>query len=188
MGVRIDVFLSHGLALPIDSDETLSRLNGCVGSALAVRDYWKSRGGGNDLDRWTVEPEHRRLPHLKHFQGPGALWMSVTPRAARIGTGARWRGFLSIDDLRSLHLAAFRSIAAAMGSRSLAICADDNDAVTDVFLVGGSQADCIAVLSESLGPPQASVESIASDVTAVVEKGSPRVWFLDGAPCSARNR
>jgi hypothetical protein len=88
-------------------------------------------------------------------------------------------------DLRTVHLAAFRSIATAMCSRCLAICADDNDAVQEVFLAGATQADCIAALVESLGPPQKSAENITSEVAAAVENGSPRVWFLDGAPFSA---
>jgi hypothetical protein len=155
-------------------------------AAFAVRDYWRSV----DLDthqadeRWEAEPVTPRMPNVRRYSGPGSLYLTATPAAARISTGGRWRGFLSIEPLRRVHLAAFRAIARAMGSATLALCADSRDDVTDVFLANGSQNDCIAVMRSAMGPPQPSVESIAPDVVARTEHGVPSVWFLDGQPAA----
>jgi hypothetical protein len=105
--------------------------------------------------------------------------LSITPAAARIYTGARWRGFLSIEPLRRVHLAAFRAIAGALGSETSAICADSTEDVAEVFLEGGTQGDCVAKLRETLGRPQGSVEVIAPAVVAEAERRVPRVWYWD---------
>lgn len=148
MGVRISVFLSHDLADPGDSAETLGRLAPCLPSSLIVSDFWKARGEGlHDVDRWAVNPEGARIPHLRRYDGPGSLFLKVTPNAAELYTGARWRGFLTIEPLRLIHLAAFRAVARALGSNELVICADSNDSAAERFLENGTQADCTACLS-----------------------------------------
>jgi hypothetical protein len=102
----------------------------------------------------------------------------VTPAAARIYTGARWAGFLTIDPLRQVHLAAFRAIARALGSSTMALCADARDDVSDVFLENGSQAECIAQLKSAMGPPETSLDWVTPEVLVRREHGIPS-WFLD---------
>src|SRR5437870_3919805 len=157
MGVRIHVYLSHDLPRFDDAAVTLARLNTALPMALAVREYWRRiDNNDNELDHWRAEPVTPRTPSCRRYEGPGCLWLNVTPAAARIYTGARWAGFLTIDPLRQVHLAAFRAIARALGSTTMAVCADARDDVSDVFLEKGSLADCIAQLKSAMGPPQTS--------------------------------
>src|SRR5688572_6900885 len=130
MGARIEVYLCHGLPRFDDAADTISRLNSILPAAFAVRDYWRSVDPrAYELERWEAEPLGPRLPDIRRYSGPGALYFAVTPAAARISTGGRWRGFLSIDPLRTVHLGAFRSIAQVMGSTTMALCADARDDV-----------------------------------------------------------
>src|SRR3954469_1946855 len=157
MGTRIDIYLSHDLPRFDDVEATIARLECALPMAFAVRDYWRTVDpSGYELDRWEAEPVSPRMPNVRRYSGPGALHLTVTPAAARISTGGRWRGFLSIEPLRRVHLTAFRAIARAMRSETLALCADSRDDVTDVFLADGSQDDCIAAMRSAMGPPQTS--------------------------------
>ena len=183
MGTRIEVYLSHDLPRFEDAAAVLSRLEPTMPAVLAVRDYWRSADlDGIDGEQWVVQPEVAFFPEMRRFEGPRALWLSVTPAAARINTGARWRGFLSIEPLRRVHLAAFRAIADALGSAEMAICADCEDDAADAFISGGTQADCVAPLGARLGPPQPSVEVIGPEVVSKAEHGVPAVWYLEGRP------
>lgn len=180
MGTRIEVYVTHELRRFDDAEEVMARLEVTMPAALVVQEYWRAADpGGYDNDRWEVEREGAFFPNKREFCGPGFLWLSVTPAAARVHTGARWRGFLSIEPLRRVHLAAFRAIAEALGSATLAICADTREDVAEIFLDGGTQADCVERLRATLGPPQASVDEIAAEVQKETERGVPDVWYLD---------
>lgn len=174
MGVRIHVYLSHDLARWEDSAEALARLAGCLDSAKKVGDYWRAQGDHEGLDRWVAEPIIPRLPHQRDYSGPGSLYVAITPRCMRISTGGRWRGLLSIEPLRRVYVAAFRSIADGFGSEWMALCGNV-DEVWDVFLEGGSQPDCIAELRKTLGPPRRLLELENAEFDPLVG----RVWFLD---------
>ena len=186
MGTRIDVYLGHDLPRFDDAAATIARLNSALPTAFAVRDYWRSVDPETHQtdERWEAEPITPRTANVRRYSGPGSLYLTVTRAAARISTGGRWRGFLSIEPLRRVHLPAFRAIARAMGSAKLALCADSRDDVSDVFLADGSQDDCVAVMRSAMGPPQPSVESIAPDIVAQTEHGVPSVWFLEGDPAA----
>src|SRR5687767_111810 len=128
MGTRIDVYISHNLPRFDDAEATIARLNSALPTAFAVRHYWRSvEPSGYEPDRWEAEPVSPRMPNVRRYSGPGALDLTVTPAAARISTGGRWRGFLSIEPLRRVHLPAFRAIAQAMGSAKSALCADRSE-------------------------------------------------------------
>jgi hypothetical protein len=179
-GIRIDVFLSHDLPRFYDAEETLSRLNSVLPAAFAVRDYWRSIAPSRyELERWEAEPVEPRLPDVRRYSGPGSLYLTVTPAAARISTGGRWRGFLSIDPLRRVHLAAFRSIARVMGSPTMALCSDARGDVTEVFIPNGSQEQCIAQMRSAMGLPQPSVDVIGPEIVAQAGHDIPAVWFLE---------
>ena len=184
MGTRINVFLSHDLPRFDDAAATIARLDGVLPEALAVRDYWRSVDPQWDPkrppDHWEADPANPALGDVRRYSGPGSLHVWVMPLAARIHTGGRWRGFLSIEPLRQVHLAAFRAIARAIGSPKLAICSDARDDVADlIFYAGRSQDDCIGALRSAFGTPQPSVDSIAPSVAAQAEHGVPLIWFLD---------
>lgn len=182
MGTRIHVYLTHDLEDFEDAAEILSRLELALPAALAVREYWRTVDPDNadaDIDGWTAGPKFPRLFDKRIYYGPGSLELWLTSRAARIGTGGRWRGFLSIEPLRRVHLTGFRAIAIALHSPSLAICHDSCDEVDDVFLENRPQQDCIDQLHAVLGPPQPSIEVIAPGIIAKTEHGVPAVWYLD---------
>jgi len=182
MGTRIHVYVSHDLPRFDDAAVTLARLASALPAALAVRDYWRSIDPETHQtdEHWEAWPVMAMMPAVRRYRGPGSLDLTVTSAAARISTGGRWRGFLSIEPLRRVHVAAFRLIAHALGSRNLALCADSRDDVTDVFLAEGSLGDCIAAMRSAMGPPQSSVEWITQEVVAQTEHGVPSVWFLEG--------
>jgi hypothetical protein len=180
VGTRIEVYLSHDLPRFDDAAAVLARLEATMPAALAVRDYRRAADmGGYDNERWGVEPVGTRLPNIRKFAGPGLLWLTLTPAAARVHTSARWRNFLSIDSLRRVHVGAFRAIASALGSAEMAVCADAEDDAADVFFGNGTQAECVERLRATLGSPQPSIELIAPEVVAEAERAVPRVWYLD---------
>jgi hypothetical protein len=180
MATRIHVFLSHDLPRFDDASDTIARLDAALPAAFAVRDYWRTADPGNvEVENWAAEPIIPRLPDRRAYTGPGSIFLDVSPKAARISTGGRWRGFLSIEPLRRVHVAAFRAIASALGCKQLAICHDSCNAVEDTFLAGGSQEECIAKLRAALGPPQPSLDSITAEIVQQTEHGVPSVWYLD---------
>lgn len=180
MGTRINALLHHDLIDFRDRESVLARLAPTVAAALAAREYWRSvdpQDLADDLTVWQPDPVNPRLPGRHHFTGPGSLFLTVTATAAHLRTGGRWRGFLSIEPLRRVHLTAFRHIAGCLGSRRMALCAD-SDEVNDLFWDGGTQADCVALLEQMWGPPQPNVEEIDPQIEAEAERTVPLVWFL----------
>src|SRR5688500_15542938 len=174
MGTRIHVYMSHDLSRFDDASGAMARLASSLPAALALRDYWQSADPGADVldvDEWKADFMTSRKADLKFYEGPGSLFLGVTPAAARIITGGRWRGFLSSGPLRAAHLAAFRAVARAIGSAQLALCSDVFDDVSELFYANASQAQCVEQLRATMGPPQPSVETIAPDVIAQTEHG-----------------
>jgi hypothetical protein len=182
MGTRFNALFDHDLPDYRDRELTLARLAPTLPAALAVLDYWKladPKAPHSDLLYWRPEPESRQMPNLVRYTGPGSLFLTVSQKAARIRGGGRWRGFLTIEHLRRVHLAAIRRIAGAFGAHALALHADCCE-VDDFFWGGRSQWDCVELLERMWGPPQCDVEAL--DPGADVEGlGAFRLWFLEGA-------
>jgi len=180
MGTYISVFLTHDLSSFRDTTEAPTRLRQTEATCCEVSDYWRTVQPYEPYERnetrWAADEE---LDYVVHYAGPGSLWLAVTPRAARIHTGGRWRGFLSIPPLRRVHLAAFRSVAAALGSETMAISHDSTESVHEMFWAGATQSACVAALQASLGLPQASIDSIEPRVAAMTKHGVPNVWYLE---------
>jgi hypothetical protein len=173
----ISVFLTHNLPSFRDTNEALTRLRPTEAPCREVSAYWGTvQPYDRNAMRWTAEEV---LEDCVHYAGPGSLWLDVTPRAARIHTGGRWRGFLSILPLRRVHLAAFRAIAAALGSETMAISHDSIEKVHEIFWAGATQSACVAALQAALGLPQASIEAIEARIVALTEHTVPDVWYLE---------
>jgi hypothetical protein len=182
MGTRIHVLLTHDLQCE-DTAAVAARLAPVVPALIAVRDYWRSVGSGADnRNCWELQPANSREPHMRSYEGPGSIWLRLTSRAACIYTGGRWRGFLSIEPLRRVHLAAFRAIATALHSPTLAISHDSCGSVEDTFLANGTQQECIAMLLAAFGEPSSSVDAIGPEVAQQAEHGVPNLWYLDSYP------
>jgi hypothetical protein len=181
MGTRINVCLDHDLPDYRDREATLARLRSALQAALAVHDYWVSVNPERPPDRqeaWEAEPMSERQPYLRRYSGPGSLFLTVAARAATIRTGGRWRGFLTIEALRRVHLAAFWSIGIAMGARSL-ILFPDSDEVCELLLDEGNADDCRAFLKQKWGQPQASLLKIEPEIAEAADRTVPLVWFVE---------
>jgi hypothetical protein len=182
MGTRINVLLEHDLPDYRNRELVLARLAPALPATLAVRDYWRvtdPETPQDELAAWRAEPELPRGSGLLHFTAPGSLFLTVAQHVAHIRTGGRWRGFLSIEPLRRIHLAAFRRIAAALGSHCMALYPDSCE-VDDLFWGGWGHWECVQLLERMWGPPQHSVEEIdpAIDVEGMAVFS---VWFLEGS-------
>jgi hypothetical protein len=181
MGTRINVLLDHNLIEFRDRHSVLERLAPCLPAALALRGYWHSNDPHSRLDSlevWRANPVSSRDSNLHRYYGPGSLFLTVTPKAAHVRTGGRWRGFLSIEPLRRVHLAAFRRIADAFGASCMALYADSCE-VDDLFWSGRTQEQCIELMERMWGPPQRSVEEVDAWIAAAAERTVPLVWFLE---------
>jgi len=176
MGTRTNVFLSTDGSLLRNTGEVLRRLHLAEVESLSVAKYWRRvEPDGYGATEWTIWED---LGDRVTYQGPGSLGLDIIRRGARLHAGARWRGFLSIPPLRSVHLSAFRSIAAALGADVMVITHDSVEAVYDVFETAGLDG-CIALLQETMGAPQPDVESVDSAVVAETEESVPDVWYLE---------
>jgi len=177
MGTRISVFLEKDFPLFGDKETVLTRLRQTEATCGEVARYWRNvdptTSEVTEWEQWAVLGDYVR------YAGPGSLGLVVARGAARIYTGARWRGFLSIPPLRLVHLEAFRSIGAALGSQSMAITHDSTDAVHETFADGGTLDDCLAALQATMGSPQHTIDAIDPDVVSATEREVPNVWFLE---------
>jgi len=180
MGTRTYVFLSSDDSLLRNTAEVLMRLKRSERECLNVARYWRSVGSDvGAVTEWAIWED---LGDHVNYRGPGSLGLVVTERAAKIYAGARWRGFLSIPPLRSVHLAAFRSIAIALGSVGMAITHDSLDSVGESFDSGAGLDSCIVVLRETLGPPQPDVKTVDTTVIAEARRCVPDVWYWEAFP------
>lgn len=183
MGTRIHVAVEHQIAKYRDRIGTPQLLAASIPAALAVADYWRSVDPDftdEVLSEWVPFPTNESFG-LLYYRGPGGLHIQFGPRVALIMASGRWRGFLTIEPLRRVHLTAFREIARVFGARRMALfpsegVADDLDpALTEE---GITFDDGIAILERYYGPAQPSVHVIASQIVADAEHCAPDVWFL----------
>jgi hypothetical protein len=180
MGTRINVLFDHDLSALLDQAATLARLLPTTLAALTVRDYWLAadpHSPHDDSTMWRaddvspLEKDQRR-----RYTGPGSLFLALAPRTARLHTGGRWRGFLTIEPLRRVHLAAFRCIARAFGAVEMLLYPDTCE-VDDLFYAGRTMWDCVEFLERTWGPPQRGVEKL--DPRVIAEAEVFRVWYLE---------
>jgi hypothetical protein len=180
MGTRTSVFLTSALPLLGDAELVLTRLRRTEAECRKLTAYWRSAGSaGPDAAEWSL---WEALDNCDRYRGPGSLGLVVTTRAIQIRAAGRWRGFLSIPRLRTAHLAAFRSIAAAIGSGLMAITHDSTEVVNETFWDGATLDDCVACLEAELGPAQPSVDAVDPSVSKATEHGVPNVWYLERLP------
>jgi hypothetical protein len=171
------VFLTHALLSWRDTAETLTRLRRTESACREVAEYWRTvENNDQGAMQWTTDEARE---DCIHYVGPGSLWLDITPCAARIHTGGRWRGFLSIEPLRYVHLAAFRSIAEALRSDTMALSHDSTERVHQIFWSGARQSECVAALQVALGPPQPSVDAIDPRIAAMTDRTVPDVWYFE---------
>ena len=181
MGTRINALLDHNLANFRDRNSVLERLAAALPGALAVKKYWEIANPTEQHDtreEWQAAPGSHREPNMDLYTGPGSLFLSVTANAAHIHTGGRWRGFLSIEPLRRVHLDAFRLISRAFESTCMALYADSCK-IDDMFSGEKSQWECIEMMERMWGPPLQDIDQIDRNIAAAAKRMVPEVWFLE---------
>jgi len=186
MGTRANILVDHKVPDHLDRPAVISRLAPTLTATIAVRDYWNSthpEDPGDRSDCWTASPQ-APPPHQKFvlYDGPGGFLINFGPKVANVRASARWRGFLSIEPARRVHLPAFRRIAEALGASRIAYLPDDDPLEFAATIDGASLDDCIAEMGRRWGPPQASIEMIAPEVIQAAEYRVPSVWFLEDVP------
>jgi hypothetical protein len=175
MGTRINALFEHKLSDYRNCDTTMRQLAVSLRAALAVEDYWRINDPhylSGPLDEWHANQVSAAEHGLRHYTAPGSLYLTVTQHAAKIRTGGRWTGFMSIAQLRAVHLTALKAVAKSLGADSLALFPDSCE-LNDYFWANHTYWDCILLLEQMWGPPQRSIEGI--DLKTDIF----RVWFLD---------
>lgn len=179
MGTRVNVIFAHTLPDFKDREEILRRLHLADAAATAVADYWESAGQSGERQSWQFYHHPPKCyEHLVELHGPGSLFVDISCSVVKLHTGGRWRGFLSMPELRATHLAAFRAIGQAFGAIVMVLY-PDCDEVDEVFYENGSLHDCIARMQEVFGNPQPSIECIPHSVVLETEHTVPWVWYID---------
>jgi hypothetical protein len=181
MGTRINVLFDHDLGDPLNQAAALARLVPTTSAALAVRNYWITADPHFPPDatsEWKVSAVGRMDKDQRRYTGPGSLFLTIAPRTVRLHTGGRWRGFLTIESLRRVHLAAFRCIAGAFGAVEMLLFPDAGE-VDDLFHAGRTMWDCAEFLERTWGPPQRGVEKIDPRVMETAERTVPTIWYLE---------
>jgi hypothetical protein len=180
MGTRINVIFDHDLTDWSDRPEVVRRLNLALAVACRVDAYWNRVDSvyRTETPAWSIEPQPSRCDLFQMYDGPGALFVSVNPKAVRIHTGGRWRGFLTIEPLREVHLVAFHAIARALGGREM-ILFSDSESVDEVFWDGQNYAASLQRLTETEGQPQPMIETIDPQIVRDCEHGVPAVWYRE---------
>ncbi|HET6426314.1 MAG TPA: hypothetical protein VFG20_21660 [Planctomycetaceae bacterium] len=171
--------MAHTLSDFRDRSELLRRLHLVDTEAIAVAEYWKSTGQGGELDSWRFHPHSPGWDeHLVDYDGPGSLFITASRHAIKIRTGGRWRGFLSMPELRAVHLAAFRAIGRAFDAAAMVLYPDCDD-VDGVFWENGTLQECICKLRQVYGDPQPSIDCIPHAIVLETEHTVPQVWYID---------
>ena len=181
MGTRINVLMDHTVDDYQNQSAVLARLTSSLLAALAVRDYWNGNRpflGPERQAEWTADPYMPHETHWRSYTAPGSLFLKVGPHAAKIRTGGRWRGFLSIPPLSQVHLQAFRAIAQTLGASQAVYFADCDD-VYDAFYENGEVEAGIGILKGYMGLPQPSINEITAEIAAEAECTVPGVWYYE---------
>jgi hypothetical protein len=184
MGTRINVIVEHHFRDYLDRAATIKMLMPTVSAATEVANYWRTVDPEyKELhpNSWTASPRDP-LGRFLMYYGPGILFLKFGSKLARIWTGARWRGFLSIEPLRRVHLQAFRNIAQHLGSERMVFFPDGgiaDDLVPAAIHEGITQEECIARLQRAYGAPQPSIDNVAPEIVAETKRTVPSVWYIE---------
>jgi len=182
MGTRINVLVDHRVPDYKDRAAVIARLEPTLPAAIAVRDYWIANdpeSSRNDCCVWSTSTVPGIQPKQEYlfYEGPGSLWLRFGVRVAYIFTGGRWRGFLSTNMLHKTHLAAFRSIARALGGTRMVLYGEYDPIDQAAVLDGKTLDECVGMLNELWGSPQPTVDVIDPKVVAATDHCSPPVWY-----------
>ncbi len=180
MGVQITLLFPHHLVAWSDRSVVLDTLAKTLPAArLIAACAW----GRCVEEGWTAE---RSFPfpytrEYSRFSGPGAMFVEVNPHAVCVSPSARWRGFLRIQPLRSVHLGAFELLLRAFGAPS-GRCFPEDDIVEGAFWEGADFPTCCQLLDQRYGEPVPLVDGIDPELASLAEHGCPLIQYALQVP------
>jgi len=181
MGDRANAMTDHRVEDYRDAAAVVAQLSSTIPAARCVRDYWRSVDPKSveTHEAWSVyrivsptEGEYLR------YDGPGGLCVHFGSRVAIIGADCRWSGFVTMPGLQRVHVAAFQSIARALGGTRMVLI-PDYDRVEEMARYDGSSLDeCIARLHQCWGTPHPKTEIVTDDVEVYYRRQCPP-WYVE---------
>lgn len=183
MGTRIRGYIDYPQGHDRSPDAMLRVLETTTSACQAVEDYWRANDAHYEPDQvlsWSVweKGESDQLKNHWWFAGPGHMSIRFCSNVAEIIAGARWRGFLTIPLLRDVHLAAFLSIARAVGATGILFVPDYADDLIEAAEEGKGLEECLKIIEAAWGPMQGDLDEIRPAVIADCATCPPQVWFL----------
>lgn len=182
MGTRINVLMPHNLTDWADRDTVLRILSSTLSDAKAVAMYWIDDASQPLADEsWIARPPfpppETRDYHC--YSGPGPLFVAINPYSIHVRTGGRWRGFLSIQPLRTVHIRVFHSIANAFDARIFR-CFPDDDIATGAFWDAAEFDSCCAILDDRYGKALLLNDAVDPKIAAETDSGCPSLQYVSG--------
>lgn len=180
MGVRANSLANYSVPDYHDQTAVLSLLEPTLPAARAVANYWRAADPNyTTRDTWTAEVTHNPPEDdFLRYYGPGGFSVAFGQQVARVHAACRWSGFATIAPLQHVHVAAFRSIARALGGSRIVLI-PDYDPVEEIALLDGVSLDeCIALLQQRWGAPHPATEIVTEDVEIYYRRQFP-VWYVE---------
>lgn len=180
MGTRINVLMPHNLADWSDRQAVLHHLSSTLEAAQAIASYWTDDESQPVPDEeWIAEPPFPppETRDYHRYTGPGPLFVEINPHSVHIRTGGRWRGFLSIQSLRAIHIRAFHAVANAFRAPTIR-CFPDDDFTIGAFWEGADFEACCSILDQRFGNAVMLDEAV-DPVTAIEsDTGFPLLQYV----------
>jgi hypothetical protein len=179
MSILINAIMDHKLQHWNDAPRVIEVLEPALAQLRAVRDYWdknlhgQNDTAGKDIDEWRKAASSGTFERTS-LQGPGSFHVDIAARALAVRAGGRWSGFMTIPELRKVHLDALRAIAKCAGA-SLAAYFADNDNVWDFFYSRLPYEAIGEALTKTFGPPRLDVDIVDAEAARL----RPTVWYYE---------
>jgi hypothetical protein len=184
MGTRTHAITDHQVPDYRNRDRVVSLLSNSLPAIRAVSDYWRvvQPSGTETNENWSAYLiQSPTEDDFLRYDGPGGFSVRFGERVAVVHARCRWRGFLSIEPLRRIHLTAFCSIARLLGATRTVFTHDQgitDDLVPAAIYAGITQDECIDMIQGAYDAPKPSVEEIAPEVVAESQQKVPSVWYV----------
>ena len=157
MGTRINILFSHNLSAWNDRNSVLEILRSTDAVCERINNYF----GQGDL-AWVAKAEFPVPETRDYHRYVGTLFVEVNPTSVRIRSAARWLGFVTIPELREVHVTAFYDFVRAFDA-SEARCFPDQDDAVGAFWDGATFSGCCEILDRTYGRPRLLTDQLDPD-------------------------
>jgi len=181
MGVRANALIDYRVPDHRNQGPVISLLAPTLTALHAVSSYWKSVQTDNpEEDGYWSATMHHPSPADEYLQyeGPGSFSIVFGEKVAGIHAGCRWAGFCTIPELQAVHVAAFRSVAIALGATRMILSPDYDPVEGDALFGGASLDDCVTALKYVWGTPYPVLEVIDESDKEFYKRRTPP-WFME---------